>query len=153
MNHSCICFDSSIIIKAMINEEYSEQASFLLKNAVCKGEEIVMPAFAWAEIGTVLRKKVRLKELDEKDADLLWNAFNELSIIRFEDSIRIRNRAWELAKDESLPTIYDAAFLAVALEHNNETEKCCFWTADEKLYNSINKPVYKKIIKLLSNGG
>ena len=66
MNHRCMCFDSSIIIKAMINEEYSEQASFLLKNAVCKGEEILMPAFALAEIGTILKKKVRLKELDEK---------------------------------------------------------------------------------------
>jgi predicted nucleic acid-binding protein len=43
-----------------------------------------------------------------------------------EESVRVR--AWELAEQYQLPTLYDAAFLACA-----ESESAEFWTADRML--------------------
>ena len=48
-------------------------------------------------------------------------------------SLKLVRRAYELAETHSLPTAYDAQYLAVA-EHLG----CEFWTADEKLVNSVN---------------
>jgi predicted nucleic acid-binding protein len=40
--------------------------------------------------------------------------------------------AWDMAKELGLPTLYDAAYLALA-----KICDCEFWTADEALTNSL----------------
>ena len=47
-------------------------------------------------------------------------------------------RAWQISCPHDLPTLYDAAFLAVAEMAAEATgEVCEFWTADERLVNSL----------------
>jgi len=48
-------------------------------------------------------------------------------------SANLAQRAYELAGNHNLPTAYDAQYLAVA-----EYLGCEFWTADEKLVNSVS---------------
>ena len=43
-----------------------------------------------------------------------------------------RERAWEIAREFQLPTVYDATYLALA-----ELRQCEFWTADEKLFKRV----------------
>ncbi|MBC8099768.1 MAG: type II toxin-antitoxin system VapC family toxin [Armatimonadetes bacterium] len=50
--------------------------------------------------------------------------------------MKLYRRAYELAEQLSLPTAYDAQYLAVA-EHLG----CDFWTADERLYNAVTVQV------------
>jgi predicted nucleic acid-binding protein len=46
----------------------------------------------------------------------------------------ILQRAWNLAKILNQPKVYDCFYLALA-----ELNDCEFWTADERLYNSVNQ--------------
>jgi len=44
----------------------------------------------------------------------------------------LHQRAWELARHFNRPTAYDAHYLALA-----EVLGCEFWTADERLFNTV----------------
>ena len=55
---SYVCLDSSVLIKLLSWEEGSEVAAELMEKIVANELSIVLPSFAWAEIGSVLRQKV-----------------------------------------------------------------------------------------------
>ncbi|NES20024.1 MAG: type II toxin-antitoxin system VapC family toxin [Symploca sp. SIO3E6] len=97
----------------------------------------VAPAFAWAEVGSVLRKKVRLGAITTSQAIGFYDDFCQMPV-DYLDSNAIRAKTWEIAQQFSLATLYDAAFLAVA-----ELESAEFWTADQSLLNTLTPcPTY-----------
>ena len=63
--------------------------------------------------------------------------------IEYIDTEQVRTRAWEIAQQYQLPTLYDAAFLACAESIGGN---CQFWTADKTLLNQLgqNRPGYVK---------
>jgi predicted nucleic acid-binding protein len=142
-----ICLDSSVIIKILLNEELSKKAETLFYNILENDQTIVLPDFAWAEIGSVLRKKVRFDSLEAENADKIWDSFLNIGAIEYVSNDTISETAWEISKTEDLPTIYDAAFVAVAKLFSNKESICELWTADEKLLNSItdNKQYTKNL--------
>jgi predicted nucleic acid-binding protein len=129
------CLDTSIFIKYLCPDEQEEKATELVINAL--SERLVAPSFAWAEIASVLRKKVRSNLLTSKEAEILYQAFCDFDI-DYIDSENIRLRAWEIAEKYQLLTLYDSVFLAVA-----EKESAQYWTADHVLLKKlIPKPDY-----------
>lgn len=129
-----LCLDSSVIVKLLVDEEGSKQARELIGDAVLANALVVAPAFAWAEVGSVLRKKVRQGRLLPDEAERAWRLFIGLPI-EYVDSLEIRERAWAIASDCNLPTLYDAAFLAAAetlLDGPGE-----FWTSDNGLVTAL----------------
>ena len=95
---------------------------------------IVVAEFAWAEVGTTLRKKVRTGALRHDAALRAWDAFVALGL-EYVASPQVRARAWAIAMDHGLPTLYDAAFLAVAeLAPGGPVP---FWTADRRLIDAV----------------
>jgi predicted nucleic acid-binding protein len=58
--------------------------------------------------------------------------FNSVEFEFFQDA-DFSIRAMELAKYFGLPATYDAHYLALA-----ESKDCELWTADERMWNSIN---------------
>lgn len=126
------CLDSSVLVKALVPEEGSEEASALLRRIISTGGLLVAPAFAWAEVGTVLRKKVRSGFLNQSEADAVWACFTELSIEYIQDS-KVPQAAWSIAGRLGLPTLYDAAFLAVCETLESGGSRVEFWTADREL--------------------
>lgn len=136
---SYICLDTSVLIKVLVQEEDSDKATLLLQRIIDRGQLIVLPAFAWAEIGTVLRKKRKKGELAVQEADDLWLEFRRFPGIEYLNDDSIMDLAWKIGRHLDMPTLYDAAFLAVAEEVGRRTgEVCEFWTADEKLVNLLN---------------
>jgi len=123
---ACSCLDSSVLVKLLVLESGSEAAAALVTPDV----DLVAPAFAWAEVGSVLRKKVRTGDLSRQHADRAWQDFLSLDL-RFLQRPALMQRAWELAEALGLPTVYDAAFLAAAEQAPGGP--CPFWTADETL--------------------
>ncbi len=118
-----VCVDSSIVVKIVTPENGSSAASVLAQDATA----LYAPPFAWAEVGSTLRKKVRLGFLDDRTAEQAWEAFGALGVI-FVHSEAIKRRAWDIARDFALPTLYDAGFLAVAeLAPGGPMP---YWTAD-----------------------
>jgi predicted nucleic acid-binding protein len=144
------CLDTSVLIKSLVVEEPREQAAAaadLLLRCLSEGR-LVAPAWAWAEVGSVLRKKLRQGLLTAREAGSLWSSFCELPI-EFLDSPAMRRRAWELAERYDLPTLYDAAFLACtelasALPEAGRE----YWTADDELLRRMEpqRPAYVRRI-------
>jgi len=124
------CLDSSVLIKVLTPELGSAAAAALAGAAA----DLFAPAFAWAEVGSALRKKVRTRALDAEQADRAWAAFLDLGVI-FVDVEHVRTRAWRLAAEFVLPTLYDAAFLAVAELAPGGPHP--LWTADERLLGAV----------------
>jgi HAD superfamily phosphoserine phosphatase-like hydrolase len=127
---SPLCLDSSILIKLLTGEPGSEAAAAV----VTPDSELVAPAFAWAEVGSALRKKVRTGELDPVRAGRAWDDFLKLDL-RFLQRPDLMRRSWDLAGRFSLPTLYDAAFLAAAEQAPGGP--CLMWTADPSFLRAV----------------
>ncbi len=126
------CLDSSVLIPYLTPEELSEQAEALVLEAISSSVKLVIPSFAWAEVGSVLRKKVRRKFLTPEEAADCFEDFHLLPL-EFIDQVDVRKRAWVIAVEYDLSTVYDAAFLACS-----EYCEAQFWTADQTLINSLS---------------
>lgn len=138
MMSNYICLDASIIVKILVQEEHSEKATALMQKVIQNRQLIVLPPFAWAEVGTVLRKKRRRNELAVQEADDLWFEFRLFPGIEYLSDDELMDRAWKISRYFDLPTLYDATYLAVAEVIEERTgEACEFWTADERLINSL----------------
>lgn len=133
-----ICVDTSVFVKLFFEEEDSFKAKVLLQKIIEDNQTIVLPAFAWAEIGSIFRKKIRNKNVTSQDGEEMWTSFKEFpGVVYVEDDI-VMDRAWKISNYFDLTTLYDASFLAVAETITDKTGQTCeFWTADERLVNSL----------------
>lgn len=138
-----VCLDSSVLVKLLTWEEGSEAAAALMDEIVEKGQKVALPGFAWAEVGSVLRQKVKRNEITAEEAEEAWQTFHRLKVVTYLDGEEAPLRAWRISVAEDLPTLYDAAYLAVT-ELNGD---CEFWTADERLVSILKGR--KKYIKSL----
>ena len=141
-----LCLDANVLVKLLVLEYPPElnAAARRLLDQVDAGAVLVAPAFAWAEVGSALRKKARTGELTETRTREHWDAFLSYGI-EYLDSPEIRLRAWEIAADYGLPTLYDAAFLACTeLAPVEEPGSREFWTADGTLLQQLGdrRPSY-----------
>jgi predicted nucleic acid-binding protein len=124
--------DTSVIISYLVPDEDEPAADALVWEAISGTARLVAPAFMWAEVGSVLRKKLRMGLLTPEQAQGCYEDFCDLPIDYInKESIRVR--AWEMAQQYGMPTLYDAAFLACA-----ETESAQFWTADTVLLKQLS---------------
>ncbi|MBE9079244.1 type II toxin-antitoxin system VapC family toxin [Romeria aff. gracilis LEGE 07310] len=132
-----LCLDSSVIVPYLVPEDNSQKAEALIQEAILTSIRIVVPCFAWAEVGSVLLKKVRQKLLTSEESQACFEDFQMLPL-EFIDRSSLRNRAWAIAAEHHLPTLYDAAFLACAELCGAE-----FWTADQVLIKGLSPcPTY-----------
>ncbi|WP_018086867.1 type II toxin-antitoxin system VapC family toxin [Desulfurispora thermophila] len=134
-----ICLDTSVLVKTLVEEEDTDKALALLDKVVLSGQLIVLPAFAWAEVGSVLRKMRRVNKLTVQEANDLWLEFRNFPGIEYLSDDAVMEQAWKISRYFDLPTLYDASFLAVAEVVTERTgEMCEYWTCDEKLINQLN---------------
>lgn len=147
-----VCLDTSVLVKFFLEEEDSGTATALIQAVVEKDQTIVLPAFAWAEFGTVLRQKQRKQALTDSEAGAVWQKFTGFPGIEYMAGGDVIERAWKLAQDLNLPTLYDASFLAVAeimAEHGGKAVD--FWTADEKLLSLVRgRKNYLRLLRSFS---
>ncbi|MGH7882872.1 MAG: type II toxin-antitoxin system VapC family toxin [Candidatus Dormibacteraceae bacterium] len=127
-----LCLDAGIFVKALIPEEplSQQQKAMELVERASSGV-VVAPAFTWAEVGSVLRKKIRQSRVPSLDAIDAWQDFLALPVT-YLDSPAIHVRAWEIAERCNLPTLYAACYLACA-----ELESAVFWTTDEAFRREV----------------
>jgi predicted nucleic acid-binding protein len=123
-----VCLDTSVYIKYLSPDEQSDAATGRIEAILAGDERLVAPSWAWAEVGSVLRKKVRQGLLQPDEAESLWTAFLDLPI-EFVESPELRRRAWRLTDQHNLPTLYDASFLACTELLPTDSRE--FWTADD----------------------
>ncbi len=134
-----VCLDSSVLIKVLTWEEGSESAARLLDRILESSQAVVLPGFAWVEVGSVLRQKVARKDIDPDEAEIAWRKFCSLGFSICNEGEDLWNLAWSISVAENLSTLYDAAYLAASELAAKEPDSgpCLFWTADEKLINTV----------------
>ncbi len=127
-----LCLDSNVLIPYLTPEANSDKAEVLILDAISTSLRLVAPCFAWTEVGSVLRKKVRHGLLTVEESLACFEDFQQIPL-EFIDHPDLRSKAWAIASKYDLPTLYDAAFLACS-------ERCGaeFWTADQVLVNSLS---------------
>jgi predicted nucleic acid-binding protein len=140
-----VCLDAGVWLKALAAEELSAEAAHVLADSIGIGR-LVAPAFCWAEVGSVLRTKVRARDLSAEEAAGAWADFRAMPVT-FIDTLQLRSRAWELAERYGQPTLYDTAYLACTevAEGSSRT----FWTADDALLATLGsgRPAYGRHLR------
>ncbi|MEW5718946.1 MAG: type II toxin-antitoxin system VapC family toxin [Chloroflexota bacterium] len=127
-----VCVDASLIVKSIVKEEDSHLADLLFAKWKKEEARLLIPAFAPAEVDSILRKKVTRGELNEEQAEQSFQAACNLPL-EIDASPELRRQAWTIARQFRFEYVYDAVYLAIA-----ESRKCEFWTADRKLYDKVS---------------
>jgi len=130
------CVDASVIVKFITPEEDSLLAESLFKRWKTESVEIIIPSFALAEVGSVLRQKIMRNQLDQDVAEKAFRFALDIPLRSVELERSHWLRAWELSSAFQLRTIYDAVYIALA-----ESRQCEFWTADHILYQNTKSKI------------
>jgi predicted nucleic acid-binding protein len=150
VTESPLCLDTGVWVKFLVVEEpiVESQTATHLVNRGLRGARLVAPSFAWAEVGSVLRKKARQGHLSGVQAGRLWAAFCDLPI-EYLNEESLQRRAWEVAERYSLATLYDAAFMACTELAGDAGTTSEFWTADRELVRTLGgqRPSYVRELR------
>lgn len=134
MNSNCVVVDASIALKWVLDEADSSTAMAMLTDWTNTGIEIVAPALLAYEVTNALYRRVgRGIILSEAAQRGMKKVIFKSVVLEFFQDADFSIRAMELAKSFGLPATYDAHYLALA-----ESKECELWTADERMWNSIN---------------
>jgi len=144
-----LTLDASVLVKLLVREDQSDLARQLFRSHLEANDEIVAPSWAWAEVGSTLLKKARQGTVPAPELEELWQRFTLLPLTYVDDP-PIRERAWAIATDYGLPTLYDAAFLAVTELAPGPLQRT-FWTADADLIRTLRprRPSYVRELREL----
>lgn len=126
-----VVVDASLALKWVEREPYSDQASELLQSWHKERRRLTAPTLFAYEATNALAKRVKRGQLTveiakERLASLLENG------PALEHDVALNLRALEIMQQFSLPSAYDAHYLALA-----EFRQCECWTADERLWNTV----------------
>jgi len=128
-----VIVDTSIVLKWMLDEPDSATALALLTRWINEGIVIQAPALLTYEVANALFQRVRKGEMTaDKARQALEDVLFPELMLNFLEYAELSKRAITLAQQYSLPATYDAHYLALA-----EHEKCEYWTADTRLWNTV----------------
>lgn len=130
---AAVVVDSSVAIKWLVDEPYSDRAAERLRAWAGAGLQLLAPDLIVAEVANALYKRVRRSQLTHDDAQALLAQFLNLGI-ELAPLWALTPDALHLAQRFSRDACYDAHFLALAVR-----EGCELWTADERLWNGVRR--------------
>ena len=139
-----LCLDANVWIKALLREDPPELTLAARTLLDRRDTRLVAPGFAWAEVGSILRKKIRTREITAAQAETHWRTFRRYPVEYLDFSL-LQERAWRLAGEFDLLTLYDAAYLACTeLAPAEVADMREFWTADANLISDLggSRPPY-----------
>jgi predicted nucleic acid-binding protein len=126
-----VVIDSNVLLATILPETYGDTARAKLGDWILADVKISAPLLLQYELAAILRRHVYTGKLTIDQARLHLQSLLAFDI-RYFRSKHLTLRAYEIATQFNQPCAYDAHFLAVA-----EFLDCEFWTADERLVNSV----------------
>jgi predicted nucleic acid-binding protein len=131
-----IVVDASLALKWVLEEPYSAEANELLENWGGQRNKLLAPALFLYEVTNALTKRIQRHQLTLVQAKERLRFFLESGPL-LQQIGAVHSRALELVDRFRLSTAYDAHYLALA-----EFQRCEFWTADERLWNSVKRELH-----------
>lgn len=137
-----VVIDSNILIAfALADEPLHTKANQVLENWQKTGEILSAPCLLKSELTAVVRKVVYQQRMTSEQGHKLLEQLLLYPISLYEDDALLKD-AYTLAVQFNRPRAYDTQYIALA-----QRLGCAFWTADERLVNSV-KSVNHKIFWL-----
>ncbi|CAD7781277.1 hypothetical protein DMNBHIDG_02596 [Candidatus Methanoperedenaceae archaeon GB37] len=133
MLNSPVCVDASFVIRLLESVDSQSSAIRLWIEWHEAGRPVVAPSLLYYEITNALHRYVVHGELLPEEASELLDVALKLDITLYGDA-DLHRYALKLAKSFSLPTTYDAHYLALAERLGAE-----FWTTDKRLVRTVQK--------------
>lgn len=121
-----VVLDASVLIKLFFDEQHSQEAARIVKNA----DELLAPDLIWAEIANIIWKRLSRGAIDRGEAKIVTQAILQVPIKAF-PSEELISDAIELASITRC-TAYDCLYLVAAIRAD-----CPLITADEKFANMV----------------
>ena len=108
--------DSSVITKWLNRdkEQYLEQSSKLLEDAIAGKVDLLVPELAKYEIGNVL---LTSKKLTPEEANISLETLYNLPVTFISETPDLSKKTFDLAYNNKL-TYYDAAFMSLAKQYD-----------------------------------
>ena len=128
-----VVVDASLALKWVEEEPYSVEASALLQDWQHRRLRMLAPALFAYEATNAIAKRVKRRQLTLEVAKERLSALLENGPA-LEHDMTVNLKALEVMERFSLPSAYDAHYLALA-----ESRQCECWTADERLWNAVKK--------------
>lgn len=120
--------DASVAVKWYLAEVHQTEAIIVLDS----DEILFAPDLLLSEVGNIIWKKVRLKELSKKEGLGVITSFARVSErVQIIPSGSLLEPAFEIATAYDR-TVYDAMYVGLAVAHS-----CQLVTADRRLFNSL----------------
>lgn len=130
-----IIVDASVAIKWFVPEIHASAAVGLLN----KKFKLLAPDLIFAEVGNILWKKWRLKELTRDIAGSILSDFKKIPF-EIHESEALLSTAWHIATTHDC-TVYDSLYVALA-----EREKGLLVTADRALYKALKNTPLSEVL-------
>ncbi len=130
-----VVLDASIAAKWIFLESGSEEAEKVLNDQ----DHFTVPDLFYLEMDAIIGKKYRKKELSGEEVHQKREFVRELSV----DVVYLHILS-DLAFDISISlpvTIYDALYLALAVEKKTE-----MWTADDRLVRGLKTTIFSDYV-------
>lgn len=128
-----VVIDTSLALKWITQEEDSEIAQVLLDKWISEKKVLLAPALLLYEVTNALYRKALKGIISLDDAKQGVQAILEIEMqFDYPEHAELCWKSIEIAKRFNLPAAYDAQYLALA-----ENEDCELWTADTRLWNSV----------------
>jgi predicted nucleic acid-binding protein len=130
---SQVCIDANLALKLVLVERDSPKAQHLWDTWLDADLEIIAPFLLAFEGTSVIRNKMQRGLVPPNEAELMFKTFHLLGV-KYLHPDGLHQKAWELAKRFNRPQAYDSYYLALA-----EILGLEFWTADQRLYNTVGR--------------
>ena len=139
-----LVIDASVLIKFYVPEILSDKAEELL-NRVAQGDVMLLaPDLIYSEVGNILWKKQRMKELTRSEVEEITDAIVSLPL-KIEASKLLLPLAIDIGIAYKI-TIYDALYLSMARIYEIK-----MMTADRKLADVMAKTDLKEYVAWLGS--
>lgn len=139
-----LVIDASVLIKFYLPEILADRAERLLARIGQGGVTLHAPDLIYPEIGNILWKKLRLKELNRSEIEEIIEAMSALPIL-VEPSKPLLPLAVEMSVEYGI-TVYDAMYLSLARVY-----EAALVTADRRLVDRMAKTNLKKYVAWLGD--
>jgi predicted nucleic acid-binding protein len=136
--------DASVLIKFYVPEILSDKAEVLLAEVEQGDVMLFAPDLIYPEVGNILWKKQRMKELTRSEVEEITDAIISLPL-----KIEASKQLLPLAMDIGIAyriTVYDAIYVSMARVYEIK-----MMTADRKLANAMSKTDLKENVSWLGS--
>lgn len=130
-NYTNICPDASLVVRLLLNDEEGTPIDLLWQGWFQSGVNLIAPTLLFYEVSNALYRYVIHRQLTRDEVEKTLTAAMQLGIQLHGDP-NLHLQALSLAQELGLPATYDAHYLALA-----KRSSARFWTADQRLFNSI----------------